>query len=290
MEDLMSEHASRMDIVRLHQRAEDAENEMRQAQLIAAMEAQATNQVKARLDDAMREIQSLRAERETFLHQIQSEKDSKSQTCNDLEHATGVMGSLRADLEKSRQECMTLKNAMEGNNDKVSRIFSEREMSEANIRDLTSQLAHVKKEALEERNRIVQLGEKAMKDQEERFNKIVHEHNITLGRVQGELSSTTEQLSLSKVKLEETTANYEGQIADLKSALLEATRRFDDEKARCFALDQQLENINKTIWLRKYDHATPRTPLAGLDKYERTGDPHVGTAAMYAGNPGYSRF
>ena len=45
MDQIMVEHASRMDIVRLHQRAEEAEKEARQAKLMAMKESQATDRV-----------------------------------------------------------------------------------------------------------------------------------------------------------------------------------------------------------------------------------------------------
>ena len=80
----MHTHANRMDIVRLHQRAEDAETEMRQAQLIASMEAREQEKLRQQLGLARQEIDAQRREKREFF--------AKLSQLLEMESAAGSLG------------------------------------------------------------------------------------------------------------------------------------------------------------------------------------------------------
>merc|ERR1711959_7189 len=45
-------------------------------------------------------------------------------------------------------------------------------------------------------------------------------------------------------------------VADLKAALTKANHQIDSERAKAQALQDEIDGIQKTIWLRKYDAAS----------------------------------
>jgi len=79
----------------------------------------------------------------------------------------------------------------------------------------------------------------------------------------------------------------ERQISSLKIELGKSSKEVEEERARAEKLQEEIDSIQRTIWLRKYDAASPRSPRASF-MHDREADPHAeAIPGLYAGQVGF---
>jgi hypothetical protein len=286
----MADHASRMDIVRLHQRAEDAENEMRQAQLVASMEAQAQERVQNELMKALAEIDRLTKDRDDFFLKMKQTEGERADAVKELKDVTLIMQELHLEVSTGKQQIAALIQENRDNNEKARSIFHEREQMENTIAQLEAEMGNHKARAKADNDRLTKLGIDSQKAHEAEVLQMKRDFAETESKLQYELTEKTKKMVSLEQALADRTTAYENEITDLKQALLVANRAKKDEEDKAKALQDQIDETQRTIWLRRYDPSSPRSPRPGYI-HERESDPNalVG-AGLYAGQVGYSKF
>lgn len=287
-DEIMQEHASRMDIVRLHQRAEDAENEMRQAQLISTMEAQAQEKLHSELNRALMAMEGLNREGQELKLRLSATEEARVEAVNSLSAASELLASLKSEVVSGKREVAALIEEKKANEEKARSIFMERERMENSITQLEGQLRQQKAMADQEIDRLTELGMKSQRGHEDEVRRLTAEHVEAMSRVQYALDEEGQRAAQLEHQLEDTTTTYEAQVDDLKHAIVRANRSIDAEKQNTQDLQDQIDDTKKTIWLRKYDASSPRSPRPGY-LHERESDPHAGGGGMYAGQVGFER-
>lgn len=289
VEGILEQHAGRMDIVRLHQRAEDAENAMGQAQLIASMEAKAQEQTRAELGRVLQEMENMKREREEFLRKMQMRESKNSDAARTLEQVMEHVSQLKADLQESKTQVTMLMNEKRTTDEQVKKIFDERGRMEAGIMQLETELRNEKRKSKEEHDRLFAIGQGAQGEAERLMLTLKRDFAERESNLQAQLTEKTrENLDLSS-ELQDKTTRYENKIGDLEQIEIMKMREIVAEKEKSAELQAKIEGIEKTIWLRKYDATSPRKPNHGF-VHARQSDPHASSGTgMYAGQVGYSR-
>lgn len=278
MDELMEAHASRMDIVRLHQRAEDAEQEAAQARMIAAMEAEATDKVRAQLGAALAELARMENEKGEFLLALEADMRETSKL-TELQQALSLIREHHATCSENeallREKAETEK--------KVKTLFDERTARTNEVRHLQLQLKQARQDTLLEHERLVALGQQSEREAQRRAREMRAQCEYETADLREDHALKTEEHRVATERL----ATAEQEIIDLKQMLAQANKQVEEERANVEAKQAEIDGIHKTIWLRKYDAASPRRP----GRHEKEFDPHAefaGTGGLYAGQVGFS--
>jgi len=276
--------------VRLHQAREDAEAEMRQAQLIAAMEAQAQEQTKAQLEQVLSEMAKMKQEKMDFVRKLSSLAGEHASAETNFNSLNQLMADLKTELSESRGHIQMLMDERTANDAKVRKIFEEREAMEAAVVQLEGALRNEKARAREAETVLMNAADDMKSSLENEIITARRQAAERESKLQWELTEKTKKLVATEEILESEISAHANQVENLQGALLNVNRELEAEKQTSKALQDQIDGIQKTIWLRKYDASSPRSPRPGY-LHEHQSDTYVTSGTgVYAGQVGYTKF
>jgi len=251
MSGLMHDHIARMELARARQHALEAEQEASRARLAASMEAKMCDELRELLHESQAEVGRLVSMQSVFeekLHNMASHQEQDT-------HVT-MLADVSRQLEEARGSCAQYEQFKALQEAKVRQVLEEMDRLQWKLSQQAKDMVKLKENSAREQDRLVQIGLNAQKDHEYVLAANQREFKQLCAKLEDKLAAienSNQQLRMSARATEAT-------VDDLKEALRSQVAETQAALGTVHDLEAELESIQKTIWLRKYDPMSPAQP------------------------------
>lgn len=256
MSGLMQEHIARMELARARQHALEAEQEASRARLAASMEAKECDRLREQLhlsENEVRRLQSVQSEFEDKLHLMASHQEEQA-------NLTSLLANVNSQLEEARVHQRQYDQLTAEQEVKVQHVLEEMNCLRWQLNQQTKEMTKQKELAAKEQDRLVQIGLKAQENHEYVLLCKQREFQELCARLEVKLATVEE----SNQHLQMAANATQQTVDDLKEALQSQVAETQAALGTVHVLEDELESIQKTIWVRKYDPmnspGSPRSP------------------------------
>jgi len=256
MGDLMGEHMARMEQARSRLAAQEAQEEASRARLAASMEAKKCDQLRGLLAQERAENAAMRADRESFvsmLNVMQREKGSLESKGEDLMSLYIVV---KDELDSARTQMEAVEREREEQRALMLAVFKEKEETEFQLAAMKQQMDTDRARAQEELGKLIRSRQKVDRKHEKALSAAKREYDD----LHVKLAVAVEECESSNTELRQLQDSTDTQIFELKQALAAQVVQTQTGSKVIERLENELESLRKTIWLRKYDPMSPRSP------------------------------